>query len=197
VKRVAVIGGSATGKTTLSRELARRLGVPHIELDALHHDAGWQEAPAEVLQARVDAALAAAGHGWVVDGNYRGKLGLSVLERADTVVFLDLPLHTALRRVLWRTLRRSITREELWNGNRESFRIALSRDSIVWWVITQHRTHRTKWPKRLAALREVSVVQLRSPREVRRWLQSIQATESMSGSSNGSDRQNTPPLAET
>jgi adenylate kinase family enzyme len=197
VKRVSVIGGSCTGKTTTSRRLAALLGVPHIELDALHHDAGWQEAPAELLQARVDAALAAASDGWVADGNYHGKIGTSVLERADTVVWLDLPHRTAVRRVLWRTTRRSITREELWNGNHESFRSAFSRDSIVWWVITRHGTHRKKWPPRLAQLPHLDVVQLRSPREVDAWLQSIQVTESMSGSSNGSERQKTPPLAET
>jgi adenylate kinase family enzyme len=197
VRRVAVIGGSCTGKTTLSRDLARRLGVPHVELDALHHDAGWQEAPADVLQARVDAALAAAPEGWVVDGNYHGKLGTSVLERADTVVFLDLPHRVALRRVLWRTAGRVVGRKELWNGNRETLRNAFSRDSIVWWVIRQHGTYERKWLPRLAQLTDVSVVRLRSPREVRAWIQSIQATESMSGSSNGSERQNTPPLAET
>ena len=197
MKRIAVIGGSCTGKTTLSRELSRRLGIPHVELDALHHDAGWKEAPADVLQARVDAALAAAPDGWVVDGNYHGKIGTSVVERADTVVLLDLPRRVALQRVLWRTASRVVSRKELWNGNRETLRNALSRDSIVWWVITQHGTYEKKWVPRLAELTDVSVVRLRSPQEVRRWVQSIQATESMSGSSNGSDRQNTPPLAET
>ena len=197
MKRVSVIGGSCTGKTTLSRELARRLGVPHIELDALHHDAGWQEAPAEVLQARVDAALAAAPDGWVVDGNYHGKIGTSVVGRADTVVLLDLPQRVALRRVLWRTASRVVTGKELWNGNRETLRNALSRDSIIWWVIRQHSTYEKKWMPRLAALTDVSVVRLRSPREVRSWVQSIQETEPMSGSSKRSDRQNTPPLAET
>jgi adenylate kinase family enzyme len=197
VKRAAVIGASCTGKTTVSRELAQRLGVPHVELDALHHDPGWQEAPAEVLQARVDAALAAAPDGWVVDGNYHGKLGTSVLERADTVVFLDLPHRVALRRVLWRTLSRSVTRKELWNGNRETFRNAFSRNSIVWWVVRQHGSYRTKWLPRLEKLKDVEVVRLRSQRDVQTWLQSIQATESMSGSSNGSERQKTPPFAET
>jgi adenylate kinase family enzyme len=197
VKRISVIGGSCTGKTTLSRELARRLGVPHIELDGLHHDAGWQEAPAEVLRARVDAALAEASDGWVVDGNYQGKIGTFVLDRADTVVFLDLPHRVALRRVLWRTARRVVVGKELWNGNRETLRNALSRDSIVWWVIRHHGTYETRWRPRLEPLEHVSVVRLRSAREVRAWLQSIQATESMSGSSNDSERQNTPPLAET
>jgi adenylate kinase family enzyme len=197
VRRVAVIGGSCTGKTTLSRRLARALGVAHIELDALHHDAGWQEAPAEVLQVRVEAALAAAPDGWVADGNYHGKLGTFVLERADTVVFLDLPFGLTLRRVLWRTGRRIISREELWNGNRESLRLALSRDSIVWWVVRQHGSHRQKWPPRYEALPHLDVVRLRSAREVREFVQSIQATESMSGSSKGSDFQKTPPFVET
>jgi adenylate kinase family enzyme len=197
VRRVSVIGGSCTGKTTLSRELAQTLGVPHIELDALHHDAGWQEAPADVLRARVDAAFAAAPDGWVADGNYHGKLGTYVLERADTVVFLDLPQRTALRRVAWRTLRRSVTREELWNGNRESFRIAFSRDSIVWWVIRNHGSHRKKWPERVAPLTHLQVIRLRSAGQVRDWLQSIQATDSMSGSSKGSELQKTPPFVET
>jgi adenylate kinase family enzyme len=197
VRRVSVVGGSCTGKTTTSRELARRLGVPHIELDALHHEPGWQEASADVLQARLEAALAAAPDGWVIDGNYQAKLNTFVLDRADTVVFLDLPHRVALRRVLWRTTSRIVSREELWNGNRETLRNAFSRDSIVWWVITHHRSYRRKWPERLAPLTHVEVVRLRSPREVRSWLQSIQPTESMSGSSNGSERQKTPPLAET
>jgi len=197
VKRVSVVGGSSTGKTTLARELARRLGVPHVELDALHHGPNWEEASADVLRDRVEEALAAAADGWVVDGNYHGKLGLLVQERADTVVFLDLPLALALWRVLRRTGRRILSREELWNGNRESLRTAFSRESIVWWVLRTHRSHPAKWPERFAGLPHLRVVRLRSRREVDAFLQSIQPTDVMSGSSNGSERQNTPPFAET
>jgi adenylate kinase family enzyme len=191
VRRVAVIGGSSTGKTTTSRALAARLGVPHVELDALHHDRGWSEAPVDVLRARVEAALAAAPDGWVVDGNYFGKLGPLVLDRADTIVWLDVPYGTAIRRVLWRTLWRIVRREELWNGNRESLRLALSRESIVLWVLRTHRGFGASWAPRLEGRNVVRVT------DADRWLQSIQPTESMSGSSNGSDRQKTPPLAET
>jgi len=168
--RISVVGGSCSGKTTLSRRLAELLGVPHIELDALHHGPNWYEAPAELLQQRVREALAQAPDGWVVDGNYHGKIGRLVLDEADLVVLLDPPFLTALRRALWRTFSRSVTRYELWNGNRETFRHAFSKDSIVLWVIRTHRQMRPKWTERLAG--DV-VVHLRSPREVERWFQAV------------------------
>jgi len=198
VRRVAVMGGSCVGKTTFSRRLAEILGVPHVEVDALHHDPGWQEAPAEVLQARVRAALDAAPDGWVVDGNYRSKLGSLVLEHADTVVLLEPPFHVTFGRALRRTITRTITREELWNGNREQIRHLFTRYWIPWWVLRTHRHYAREIPERVADHPHLELVHLRSPAEVERWLnQSTQATESMSGSSNGSERQKTPPLAET
>jgi len=188
MRRIAVIGGSCAGKTTVARELSRRLGLPHVELDALHHDAAWNEAPAELLQQRVRAALAAAPDGWVVDGNYYGKIGDLVLREADTVVWLDVPYGTAIHRVLRRTWSRLWRRTELWNGNRERLRDTFGRNSIVWWVLTTHRGLAAKWEERLAGHR--NVVRLRDPRA---WLQSIQASPTTSGSSTASERQNMPP----
>ena len=194
--RVVVIGGSCSGKTTVARRLAEILDVPHIELDALHHDPNWNEAPAEVLRERLTVALAAAPEGWVVDGNYFGKLRGFQVEQADTVVSLDVPYRTAIRRVLWRTFSRLVTRAELWNGNRERLRDTFGRNSIVLWVLRTHPGFRKKWMERLRAYPHVDVVHLHSAREANAWLQSIQAAAEMSGSSSVSDRQNTPPLTE-
>jgi adenylate kinase family enzyme len=191
------MGGSCVGKTTVGKRLAAALGVPHVELDALHHDSGWQEAPAEALQARVRAALDGAPDGWVVDGNYRAKLGSIVLERADTVVHLEPPLPVTFGRALRRTVGRTITREELWNGNREQIRFLFTRYWIPWWVLRTHHRYRGEIAERVAEQPHLDVVHLRSADEVEAFLQSIQPTESMSGSSNGSERQKTPPLAET
>ena len=191
MQRVAVIGPSCSGKTTTAGKLAAILGVPHVELDALHHDANWTEAPAELLQKRVGEALAAAPDGWVVDGSYYDKLGPLVLDQADTIVWLDVPYRRAVGRVLRRTFVRALWRTELWNGNRESLRNALGRQSIVWWVLSRHRGFAARWASRLESRNVVRVT------DADAWLQSIQATVSMSGSSNGSERQKTPPLAET
>jgi adenylate kinase family enzyme len=167
VRRVAVRGGTGSGKSTFARELAARLGVPYVELDALHHGPNWQEASAEELRASVVAALDDE-RGWVVDGNYDGKLGTLVLDRADLIVWLDLPLRVKFPRLLRRTVRRAWRREELWNGNRESFRLAfLSRESILLWLFRTHWSNRREWPPQFAG-REL--VRLRSPGEVSAWL---------------------------
>ena len=149
-RRIWVKGGSGAGKTKLARELARRLGLEHIELDALHHDAGWRPAPAPVLQARVRAALDDA-QGWVVDGNYDSKLGALVLERAELIIWLDLPLSAKLARLARRTLGHWWTGEELWNGNRESLKTAIwGRDALFSWAVRSHFRHQREWPRLLA-----------------------------------------------
>ena len=197
MRRVAVIGLSCTGKTTLARALSERLDVPHVELDALVHDAGWNEASAELLQTRVRAALAGCPDGWIVDGNYFGKLGDRVIAQADTAVWLELPLRVTLPRAVMRTASRLVRRTELWNGNRERLGNVFSRYSIPLFVLRTHRSFGGKWDERLRAQPHLDVIRLSSTRAIAAWLQSIQATATMSGSSNGSERQKTPPLTET
>jgi shikimate kinase len=108
LRRVAVIGN---GKTTLGRAFAQRLGVPFVELDALVHGPGWAETSDEDLRALVEPIV--RSDGWVIDGTYRCKLGTLVYDAADTIVWLDLPLHVWVRRLLRRTGRRLSGRERL------------------------------------------------------------------------------------
>jgi adenylate kinase family enzyme len=173
VQRVAIVGLSCSGKSTLARALAERLGLPLIELDALVHDAGWNEAPAELLQARVRAALAEAPDGWIVDGNYFGKLGNLVLAQADTVVLLDLPLRVTFPRSVARTVSRLVRRTELWNGNRERLRNVFSRYSIPLYVLRTHGAFRSKWDERLDAQPHLTVIHLTSTAAISAWLRSV------------------------
>ncbi|MDX1648999.1 MAG: hypothetical protein R3263_04015, partial [Myxococcota bacterium] len=99
--RVAVVGTSGAGKTVLARRLARLLGAPHVELDALHWGPGWTPAPEARFRARVTEAL--AGPRWVCDGNYRVVRDL-VWARATAVVWLDYALPVVMGRVLARAL---------------------------------------------------------------------------------------------
>jgi shikimate kinase len=167
LRKIAVIASaSGNGKTTLGRELARRLDVPFVELDALVHGPGWVETPDADLRATV--APIVASDGWVVDGTYQRKLGDMVLREADIVVWLDLPVRIWVPRLIRRTLRRLRGRETLWNDNRESLAGAFwGRESLFGWALRSHFERRRAWPQELAAY---PVVRLRTPADVRAFL---------------------------
>ena len=168
-RRINVKGTSGSGKTTFAQELARRLDLPFVELDALHHGPNWSEPTAEEFRARVREAMEANPDGWVIDGNYEAKLGDTLIGAADTIVWLDLPLRLKLRRVGRRTRERIRNDVELWNGNKETWPNALwSRDSLFAWLIRGHFRHRRDWPRRYDG--DPRFVRLRSVAEARRWL---------------------------
>ena len=169
MQRVAIIAtASGCGKTTVGRELASRLDVPYVELDAIHWQADWTELDAAELRRRVEPLV--ARDAWVIDGSYRGKLGDLVLERADTVVWLDLPRRIWLPRLVVRTLRRTLTREELWSGNRETLWNAVAGDdSLFRFALANERPRRHRYPRELDRYR---VARLRTPAEVEAFLRS-------------------------
>jgi cytidylate kinase len=170
--RVNVKGISGSGKSTFARELARRLDVPYLELDAVHHiGPNWTEASAEELQASVREFVASAPDGWVIDGNYESKLGDLVVDAADQIVWLDLPLRVAMRRLRRRTLRRIRGNVELWGGNRETWRGGfLGWNSLFPWTLRAWFRHKRQWPRRFAG--DSRLVRLRSVDEARAWLES-------------------------
>jgi adenylate kinase family enzyme len=170
VRRVAVIASaSGNGKTTVGRLLAERLGLRFVELDALVHGPHWTETPDDDLRAVVEPIV--RSDGWVIDGTYWRKLGHLVLDAADTIVWLDLPLWVWLPRLLRRTGRRLTGRERLWNDNRETLRDAFwGRESLFGLALRMHFQRRRDWPAELAGYR---VVRLRSVAEVERWLADV------------------------
>jgi len=173
LQRIAVVGTGGSGKTTLAGRLARRLGIPHVELDALHWDPDWTPAPD--FRERVAEAL--SGDGWITDGNY-SKVRDLVWGRADTIVWLDYSLPRVMWQVTVRTLRRSLRQEELWGTNRESLRQAFfGRDSIIWYAFKSYPRRKKQYPLLFAQPEygHFRVVHLRSPRQARRWLESLES----------------------
>jgi hypothetical protein len=105
-RRILILGRTGSGKTTLARELAAALHVPHVELDALYFGPDLSTVSLPVLRDRTIEAI--AGEYWVIDGNKRAVRDL-VWPRADTVVWLDYSLWVSLRRLGKRAVRRTST----------------------------------------------------------------------------------------
>jgi adenylate kinase family enzyme len=164
--RISIIGTSGSGKTTVAARAAKRLGLPHIELDAIRHGPNWTETPD--AEFRLKVAAIAAGERWVIDGNY-GVVRDIVWARATTVVWLDPPRAVVMAQVIWRSVTRAITREELWNGNRERFGKFLDADHPIRWAFSTHHARRAKFLEAMGP----TWVRLRSRREIDAWLASL------------------------
>jgi adenylate kinase family enzyme len=144
LERVVVVGTSGSGKTTFARQLASALDAPHVELDQLYWGPDWTAKPEPEFVRLADVATTAPR--WVVDGNYRAVRDL-LWPRATTIIWLNFGLATVFGSTLRRTLRRSLTREVLFAGNRESLRRSfLSRESILLWVLQTYWQRRRDYP---------------------------------------------------
>lgn len=157
-RRISVVGVSGSGKTTLARELANDLGLDHLELDAVYHQADWTPLPDPIFRERV-AAFVAQRDAWIACGNYSVVQPL-LWEHATDVVVLDPPRHTVMGRLVPRTLRRTLTRQVLWNGNRERWTNLTSLDpeqSILAWAWTQHARYRLRYQRDAADPRWASL----------------------------------------
>lgn len=179
-QRIAVVGTSGAGKTYVARALAERLGVSFICNDSIIWQANWINTPREERLRRFD--LATNTPAWTLDGNFGSMKDPEdhlILSRADTLVWLDLSRREVFTQLLVRTIRRAVTREELWHGNRESWRMSFaSRDSILLWSWNTYALRREQYARLFSSPQAAHcrLVRLRSRQEVRRWLM-VAATE--------------------
>ncbi len=145
--RIAIIGTTGSGKTTLAKQLSQYLNIQHIELDALHFTSQWQEVPDDLFRQRVQHAT--NQNQWITDGNY-SILRDIIWQKADCIIWLNYSFTINFSRLVKRTLGRVIGRQELWHGNKESLKTTLSKDSIILWFFKTYRRNRTNYPQLFA-----------------------------------------------
>jgi len=175
MQRVALVGPAGSGKTTFGRRLGAAASLPLVELDGIYHQPGWEELAAEPFRRRVDEIVRTER--WIIDGNYSVVRDL-VWARADTVVCFDIGRIVVLRRVLARTLRRAITRETLWNGNREPLTNFYRWDpnkNVIRWAWVKYPEYSTRYREAEAdpAFAHINFIRFESPAAPKLWLQDL------------------------
>jgi adenylate kinase family enzyme len=177
-QRIVVVGTTGSGKSTLACQIADRLQMPFVELDALYWDADWTPVDPDVFQARVE--MATSGPRWSVAGNY-SVVRKIIWSRADTVVWLDYPLVVSLWRLCRRSIQRSLSKENLWGtGNKESLRKQfLSRESLFVWAFQTHWRRKRTYVEEIAKPEHahLHIVYLRFPWDAGRWLETLEKTQ--------------------
>ena len=169
-QRILVAGASGAGKSTLAAGISAKLGIPYTEIDSLFHGPNWE--PREDFLR--DVAAIAEGETWVSEWQYVDALAI-LAGRATTMVWLDYRWPLQISRVIRRTVRRRLTRQELWNGNREGpLRTVFTDDEhVVRWA-WQTRHNLRDLPERMTEeYPQLALVRLRSPRDARRWVSEL------------------------
>jgi adenylate kinase family enzyme len=141
--RVNVIGTSGSGKTTFGRQLAEILDIPFIEMDAIFWGPNWTFPEDDQLFAILENVL--ASNSWVLDGNYTRTLDVK-WKRVQAVIWLNYSFLRTICQAVTRAVSRLFSQEELWpgTGNRESFNMLFSKDSIVLWTLRSYHRHKKR-----------------------------------------------------
>jgi adenylate kinase family enzyme len=172
MKKVILIGPSGVGKSTLAADLAEKLSVEHIELDAIYHQENWQPIDKDEFRRIVNEKTKADG--WVFCGNYFSTLGIEFWQKADAVIWLDYSFPLVLNRLVKRTFNRVITRQELWNGNKESLVNGFfTKDSVIYFMMSTWNKQKRRYGPIFdnpQGLDGVEMIRLRSPKETKLFL---------------------------
>ncbi len=171
--RIVIVGKTGSGKTTLARELAAALGVPHVDLDLLYLDPDFNIVSLSVFRERTSAAI--AGDLWVIDGNKRAVRDL-VWPRADTLIWLDYPLIVSLwrlgKRALWRAsvIQRQATEPPSQKPRLPKQFVPTGKGGLA--ALRSHLGQFREYPILFAKPenQHLAIVRLRSPQATRRWL---------------------------
>jgi hypothetical protein len=174
-KRIVVVGVTGCGKSMLAENLASKLGLEFIELDALYWKPGWVESNPDEFRERVTTAIRAPA--WALAGNYSQVRGL-VWPRAEVVIWLDYKFRLVFRRLLNRTWQRWWKKETLWGSNYErlwpQFKI-WSKESLFYWQVKSYGRHKRLYPQLFASpdYAHLKVFHSKTPVEMEEWLHSI------------------------
>lgn len=172
MKRIMVIGVSAgVGKSTFARELAGSLGINVYHLDSLYWKPGWVEASLEEFKkAQREIVME---NTWIIEGNYSKTFDIRT-ERADTIIYLELPRYTCLYRAVKRwVMNIGKTRPDMGEGCKEKLDWGFLK-----YIYTTYKSRKRNMKERLYALQTQEhikdIIILKSKHEIESYLESLQ-----------------------
>jgi adenylate kinase family enzyme len=168
--RVLVYGVTGSGKSTGAVSIGARTGLPVTLVDELTWLPGW--VPVDTAVQRQMIGEVVEGERWLLDTAYGAWLDL-VLPRAELVVGLDYPRWLSLSRLVRRTVSRVITKEPMCNGNVETWRAIVARDSILVWHFRSFARKRARMRAWAASPDGPQVLLFRRPRELEAWIATL------------------------
>ncbi|SEI07407.1 Adenylate kinase [Halobacillus karajensis] len=168
MNRIMVLGvSSGVGKSTFAKRLGEKLSIEVYHLDRFYWEPGWKEADSADFEARQKNVI--DQDQWVIEGNYSSTYELRAA-KADTIIYLELPLAVCLFRVVKRWwFYKGKTRTDMGEGCAEKLDTGFLK-----FILTTYGRRKKKMQERLKAFqdigREKRVIQLRSKSDIQMFL---------------------------
>ena len=166
-KRILIYGVCGSGKTTIARRLGELTGLPWHEADQLTWDPGWVMVPDDVQRERI--AEICANDEWILDTAYAKWIEFP-MSRVELIIGLDYSRSRTFWQLLRRTIARSIDKKLVCNGNVETLKGMLSRESILIWHSKSFARKRARMRNWHSSQTKFEVILFKNPKELDRWL---------------------------
>lgn len=164
--KIAIIGYSGAGKSTMARKLSSLLNVPALHLDTVHWLPGWHER--DDYEAETDIQAFMHQPSWIIEGNYMNLLRAERMSQADMILMLDLPRLTCLYRAFKRfRVYQGQSRPDMGPECPEKF----DGEFVRWLLIDGRSKKRRRQFEQIANQYKAKTVILKSQREISRFIQ--------------------------
>lgn len=172
MERIMVLGvSSGVGKSTFARTLGEKLDIDVYHLDRFYWEPGWKEATVNDFSKRQSDVI--DKETWIIEGNYSNTYDMRA-KRADTIIYLELPLRVCLFRVIKRRWehRGKKVRPDIGEGCEEKLDW-----EFIKFIITTYRNRNKKMERRFREFQEngpeKNVIPLRSKQAIRKYLEEL------------------------
>ncbi|WP_449622164.1 topology modulation protein [Robertmurraya sp. Marseille-Q9965] len=164
MKRIMVIGVSAgVGKSTFAKRLGEKLQIQVHHLDTFYWKPNWIEASREEFVRAQEQIV--GDKEWIIEGNYTDTFQVRV-DKADTLIYLELPLYLCLYRVLKRRIMyHGKTRSDMTEGCPEKIDWA-----FIKFILTTYFPRKRKMAQRFQSY-DKKVIVLKSRKEIKTFLE--------------------------
>lgn len=161
VKRISIIGGSGTGKTTLTNNLGNKLNIPIYHLDGCHHLENWVVRDSDERDKMIIDIM--NKNKWIMDGTYTSTLEQR-LKKSDLIIYLDYSSLAQLKGVLGRYIKYHGKEKSDIPGCKEKFS-----PSFWIWVLKWRRKVRNKIIEELDKAESEKVLIFNNRKQLNEW----------------------------